>query len=250
MWLTEKASYLYDATLALLYPQQCGVCGCAVEARANGSACDSCWDKTALFSSEGRVCWRCGDPMDGKPIGGDPRAARCGRCDEMQFDLARSCGPYELALRSSVIALKSVPNVPRRIALMMDRTARMEPLDRASLIVPVPLHPERLHERGFNQAELLARRLSVASRVRLETRAVVRTRHANRHRAGMDARARRESVESAFKVIRPDAIRGETVLLIDDVFTTGATVSACASAIKNAGAGAVYVLTVARALHR
>ncbi|MDQ3806373.1 MAG: ComF family protein, partial [Acidobacteriota bacterium] len=68
-----------------------------------------------------------------------------------------------------------------------------------------------------------------------------------RHRAGMDRRARRETVEDAFRVVRPRLVEGQRVLLVDDVFTTGATASACARALRAAGAAEVYVLTVARA---
>jgi competence protein ComFC len=113
-------------------------------------------------------------------------------------------------------------------------------------MIPVPLHPERERERGFNQAAVLGRRLSRLNRLPMDEHSVIRTAHTERHRAGMDARARRESVANAFTVIRPRLIEGERVLLIDDVFTTGATVSACAEALKAAGARQVSVLTVAR----
>jgi ComF family protein len=111
----------------------------------------------------------------------------------------------------------------------------------------VPLHPERQRERGFNQAVVLAHALAQRSGLPLDERSLVRTIHTAQHRAGMDARARRETVATAFKVVRPRLFAGEHVLLVDDVFTTGATVSACAHMIKDAGAQTVYVLTVARA---
>ena len=111
----------------------------------------------------------------------------------------------------------------------------------------MPLHPKRERERGFNQAALLAHALARQTGLPLDERSLVRTTHTAQHRAGMDARARRETIESAFQVARPRLVAGARVLLVDDVFTTGATVSACAHALKEAGAAAVFVLTVARA---
>ncbi len=122
-----------------------------------------------------------------------------------------------------------------------------EPMNSADLIIPVPLHPNRERERGFNQAALLARELARLSKLPLDEHSVVRRVQTGRHRAGMDSRARRESVAAAFAVRHPDAIAAKRVLLIDDVFTTGATVSACAAALKDAGAEKVFVLTMARA---
>jgi ComF family protein len=120
------------------------------------------------------------------------------------------------------------------------------PLDRATLIVPVPLHPERQKERGFNQAAVLANELAKHAQLPVDHTSLVRTLHTGLHRVGMDAQARRESVEHAFEVRRGRKIARERILLVDDVFTTGATVSACASALLAAGAEEVLVLTVAR----
>jgi ComF family protein len=120
------------------------------------------------------------------------------------------------------------------------------PLNNATRVVPVPLHPERMRERGFNQAAVLAAALARLTGLPLDESSLVRTLHTERHRAGMDARARRESVDKAFAVRRPRLVEGERILLIDDVFTTGATVSSCASALRAAGAQEVFVLTIAR----
>jgi ComF family protein len=104
----------------------------------------------------------------------------------------------------------------------------------------------RERERGFNQAAVLGRALARLNDLPFDVWSLARNLHTERHRAGMDARARRESVEGAFKVERPRLVEGERVLLVDDVYTTGATASACALALKEAGALEVFVLTVAR----
>jgi len=153
---------------------------------------------------------------------------------------------YEGALRASIIALKREPQVARSLALLMRDLCQREPLSRATRVVPVPLHPEREKERGFNQAAILAEALSKLVALPLTDGALVRTRHTGRHRGGMDAQARRESVEHVFAVTQPRLIAGERILLVDDVFTTGATASACAQALINAGAQEVLVLTIAR----
>jgi competence protein ComFC len=121
-----------------------------------------------------------------------------------------------------------------------------DPLNRATCIVPVPLHPEREKQRGFNQAALLANELSKLAGLPVNHQSLVRVEYSGLHRAGMDARARRESVENAFAVVNPRAIAHEHILLVDDVFTTGATASACARALSRAGAKEIFVLTLAR----
>jgi ComF family protein len=174
-------------------------------------------------------------------------AVRCGRCEDDAFTAARACGFYEGALRASILELKRQPHAPRRISRLIHELQNREPLNGADLIVPVPLHGERERQRGFNQAIILARELARVSGLPIDEYSVARRIHTERHRAGMDAKARRRSVANAFEVRRPDLITGKTVLLVDDVFTTGATVSTCSAALTSAGARDVFVLTIARA---
>jgi len=121
------------------------------------------------------------------------------------------------------------------------------------LLVPVPLHPARERERGFNQAEQIARRfaskagrLDPTVRIELNARGLRRIR-ATPPQTGLDFRARQENVRNSFQADGKDRFRNRIVLLIDDVMTTGATASACARELKKAGAQKVMVLTVARA---
>jgi ComF family protein len=249
MWPGRQLDVLYDATLALVYPMRCAACGAAsVEGRRDAPACASCWQGTTIFTGEETCCWKCGAEARGGDVPPEKRIeVRCRRCDEWAFTAARSVGKYEGALRAAVLALKQEPQVPARLAQLLCAAHLRPPLVEATRIVPVPLHAERERERGFNQATLLARALATRTKLPLDEWSVVRHGHTSRHRAGMDRRARRETVERAFQVARPRLIAGERVLLVDDVFTTGATVSACAQALKEAGASEVFVLTVARA---
>ncbi|HEX8649690.1 MAG TPA: ComF family protein [Pyrinomonadaceae bacterium] len=245
-WLTHTTSSLYDAALALVYPQACAVCHAHVESRADGVACARCWETTRVFSGAETMCWKCGALAGGTVAEEERTMVRCRRCDVEAFTAARACGVYEGALRASVLALKREAHVPARLARLMYEAQQRAPLALATRIVPVPLHPERARERGFNQAAVLAASLARRTGLPLDDGSLVRTLHTERHRAGMDARARRESVQEAFSVERPRLVRGERILLVDDVFTTGATASSCACALKAAGAQAVFVLTVAR----
>jgi len=248
MKITHKLDTLCDAALALVYPQGCAACGVAsVERRADSPACASCWKRTRLFTVEDTLCWKCGTPAAGGVPVEKRETVRCRRCEPEAFTAARACGVYEGALRAAVLSLKREPHVGDRLTRLLLETQCRTPLASATLIVPVPLHAERERERGFNQAALLGRALASRSNLPLDELSLVRVTHTEQHRAGMDARARRESVEEAFCVARPRLVEDEYVLLLDDVFTTGATVSSCARALRAAGARAVFVLTVARA---
>ena len=129
--------------------------------------------------------------------------------------------------------------------LMAEVGATMLPVDAVDCLVPVPLHPSREAERGFNQSALLANRVSRRWGVPVEARAL-RRRRVTLPQTDLDASSRRANVRGAFAVSRPGAVDGRHVLLVDDVFTTGATVSECARVLLDAGATAVGVLTVAR----
>jgi ComF family protein len=177
---------------------------------------------------------------------GGLEGVRCRGCDAESFTAARACGLYEGALRAAVLALKREPHVASRLAGLLHETFIRAPFGTATRVVPVPLHPERERERGFNQAAVLGRALAERAGLKTGEWSLARVTHTEKHRAGMDARARRESVEGAFEVVRPRLVEGESALLVDDVFTTGATASACADALRAAGAREVFVLTVAR----
>lgn len=246
MDISRVATVCYDSLLAVVYPQPCHVCGRNVESRTFGVACESCWRQTRLFTPKDTVCWKCGLLSPGIVRPEKREQVRCRRCDDDAFTVARACGAYNGALRVSIIALKHEPHVCSRLVKLIALTQQQTPLNQATRIVPVPLHPERQRTRGFNQAAVIAEALSRNTSIVLDQVSLVRTTHADQHRAGMDARDRRKTVESAFKVLYPALIEGDRVLLVDDVFTTGATVSSCAQVLREAGAAEVFVLTIAR----
>lgn len=246
MHLANATNLVYDSMLALVYPQSCAVCGASIESRALGVACEKCWQQTQLFTGKETLCWKCGLPSKGIVPEDKREQIRCRRCDDDAFTAARACGIYEGALRASVLFLKREQHIGSRLIELMVKTQQQYPLSEATRIVPVPLHPEREKARGFNQAGIVARALSEATLLPLDEVSLVRTQHSNRHRAGMDWKGRRDTVADAFQVMYPTLIAGERVLLVDDVFTTGATVSSCAKTLLDAGATEVFVLTIAR----
>lgn len=248
MLTTRAANLFYDSCLALLYPQACVVCGDSVESRALGVACEKCWHATQVFTGEETACWKCGALSLGTVAPEQLEQVRCRRCDADSFTVARTCGTYEGALRASVLLLKREPHLCPKLVDLLVNVQQRDPLNQATRIVPVPLHKEREKARGFNQAGVIGRALSRAVSLPFDEISLKRTEHTTRHRAGMDARDRRESVENAFTVSYPALIAGERILLIDDVFTSGATVSACARVLLQAGAADVFVLTIARPL--
>jgi ComF family protein len=238
---------VYDALLTVAYPQACRVCGGSVEERRLGVACRACWEKTRVFTGEETICWKCGAPSLGIDLPEDlKREVRCRRCDSQSFTAARAVGAYEHALRESVLSLKRQPHVSSFLIERLLEVVGREPLNNATRIIPVPLHENRRRERGFNQAAVIGECLAKQLRLPLDQATLWRPRASEKYRAGLDPKARRDTVAGVFEVRYPKLVAGETVLLVDDVFTTGATVNSCAEALLASGASKVVVLTIAR----
>jgi ComF family protein len=244
MFLT-KASSLIDALLSVAYPQSCRLCQREVESRQFGVVCKECWNSTRVFSVGDSLCSKCGLPLFVQPqnVTND---LYCRRCESQTFTAARACGIYEKGLRQSVLELKRKPNIARHLSSLLQSVAVGPPFGETTRIIPVPLHPARQRARGFNQAEVIARSISSALNLPVDGKSLVRTQYSERHRAGLDARGRWDTVNNAFSVPNPRLIKDERILLVDDVLTTGATATSCANALLDAGASTVCVLTIAR----
>ena len=161
MILQRAASVCFDSLLALVYPQSCAVCGDSVESHDFGVACSNCWHKTRIFTGDEVLCWKCGLLSSGTVRQDQREQVRCRRCEDDAFTAARACGAYDGALRASILALKREPYICRRLVDLLAQAQRQFPLRQATRIVPVPLHPAREKARGFNQAKLMAEKLSV-----------------------------------------------------------------------------------------
>lgn len=160
------------------------------------------------------------------------------------FDAAYCFGAYEGTLRELIHIYKyaRVQPLEKPLAALLARALPLE--ERFDAVVPVPLHWRKQWQRGFNQSELLAR--TVARRGGAPSRNLLSRRRYTRPQAGLSNTARRENVGTAFRVRGKARLDGQSVLLVDDVMTTGSTAAACARALKRAGARRVVLLTVAR----
>lgn len=236
---------IFDPLLTLAYPQACQVCENSVENFSDGVACKLCWSQTNIFSGAETLCAKCGAFLQAKEI---DFQTFCHRCDEHFYDAAITVGVYENALAASVLNLKRESFVAERLKNLFVSRFYASDFQDATLIVPVPLSKKRLLERGFNQAAALAKILAEKSRIKLDEQSLARIVHTPMHRVGMDNKARETSVKNAFEVLRPRFVKGEKVLLVDDVLTSGATASNCAKALKKSGAEKVYVFTLAKTL--
>lgn len=190
----------------------------------------------------------------------DSSVAECGECREnaQAFDGARTYGLYAGKLRQVILRVKFVGDerlgvrLGELLAIPWDLLPQVSEA-RSPRIVPVPLHPSRRRERGFNQSDLLARGLVRALRRRgglavpQIAKACLRRKRATPPQTGLSLARRRENLRGAFEVANPEEVRERCIVLVDDVMTTGATLSACARALKRAGAAKVLGLAVARA---
>jgi len=157
---------------------------------------------------------------------------------------------YEKALASEIAELKQTPFISKFLGARISETLGRNENGGIDVIVPVPLSKERVLERGFNQATVIAKVVGEHLNVPIDELSLIRTKHTPFHRMSMDRRARELTVERAFDVARPKLIFGKWILLVDDVLTSGSTASACAKALMKNGAANVIVFTLARAVSR
>ena len=246
--LKATARLLRDGAVSLGYPDDCRICGNSIQSWRDGVACAKCWedpDITDLLTGQ-PLCRKCGAPVS-RPSG----SADCALCKDLPVGSARACGAYKGALEASVLFLKSHPHIHGRLyGLMRAAFAGSESALSSDLVVPVPLHRSRLKERGFNQAGVVARALGQISGLTVHYHVLERTKQTRRHRIGMDAKERAKSVQGAFRVLRPDIARGRSVLICDDVMTSGSTIGEVARCLETAGAIRVNAFTIARAIIR
>jgi ComF family protein len=235
---------LADSLVALLIAPCCAACARPLERPTLGPVCATCW-RAVVFNSP-PFCVQCGDPLATWRVR-DADSSRCPRCRQRPSSItaARAVGPYDGSLRAILHAFK----YGRRQSLATPLGALMaaapaEIFQGIDILVPVPLHWRRRRQRGFNQAEALARTLGMPWR-----NALRRTRRTP-SQTDLPAAQRHRNVRNAFALRRRVCVSGRSILLIDDVATTGATLEACATVLRAAGARQVRALTVARVVSR
>ena len=243
---TDSLKGWLNAGLAFVYPEICQLCSAARATPAEGYVCGGCRAKVRFIQPP--FCERCGLPFEGD-INTRFECANC-RETERHFRSARS------AVVARDPALEVIHRYKYQRALWFEPFLA-EMLIRAAgpafgerkpdMIVPVPLHPTKRREREFNQAERLADRLSAATQVPVNKRLLRRV-LPTQTQALLSREERLANVRNAFAMRDGQHLNGESIVLLDDVFTTGATTGACAKTLVAAGAGEVCVWTVARGI--
>lgn len=245
-----------ESLFATLIPSNCRLCSAPLIKISRLPVCDTCL--AAMRPITGLVCSVCGERLT-SPYAVSEGIARCGACQRMEplFDKAVAYGSYEGGLRELIHLLKYEQVRPaagvlgrmlgEAIAAVLPRLDQSVPL-----VIPVPLHAAKLRQRGFNQSELIARTALKSPALNAASwpldNAILERVRATESQTGLTRHQRRENVRGAFQVRNVEAVDGRTILLVDDVFTTGTTVSECARVLRKAGAVRVWVATVARVL--
>jgi competence protein ComFC len=229
----------------LVFPSFCHLCRAPLEKAGERVVCGACLAN--LAPRHGPSCALCGRFFEG--VGEEHLCARCLE-KAPAFSLHRSCGVYGGTLKDIILLFKYRKYAPLSRPLARYADACLGGDERlwtqADFLVPVPLHPERRRERGFNQARLLARDLAGLRDLDVLARALVKVRNVP-PQARLRAADREKNVVRAYAVKRPAEVRGKTLILVDDVTTTGATIRECARVLIEAGAKDVRAITLAQA---
>jgi len=234
---------LLQSAVSLLYPPVCTICGRSI--RADEYLCDQCETKALRIVAP--FCQKCSEPFEGSIT----NTFACANCAhrKIYFDAAVSAYRGRGIVRQIIHEFKYGRQIHLRhlVARWLNSALDDERLRQShfDVIVPVPLHPARQRERGFNQASLLAELLSAQTSIPVKP-LLERTRYTTTQTA-LDRSERMENLHNAFRLRKNADVRGWRVLLVDDVLTTGSTLNECARILKRASAFSVHAATAARA---
>lgn len=235
-----------NAAAGFFYPENCQLCVVMPATAREGFVCPHCWQQVRFIRPP--FCNSCGLPFDGDIT----TAFECANCRDMElhFRSARSAVVAKTVVLEVIHRYKYQRHLwfePFLADLLLREALPALRTEKWDLVVPVPLHPARLREREFNQAERLAQRLSRAAAVPMDS-GLLRRIQSTATQTRLAKHERAANMRNAFAVRDGVDLAGARVLVVDDVFTTGATTSACAKVLRRAGAKDVCVWTVARGL--
>jgi competence protein ComFC len=244
--ITGKVKSALRRILGFVFPQNCISCGGRIEEEEH-FLCAPCKGDIGLIQQP--YCFQCGVPAD-LSYAYPHEEFVCGDCRKspFEFDQARSLGFYDTVLRTTIHQFKyrKQMGVLSEINLLLKNYFQENPgFGRGFTVSPIPLHYNKMKERGFDQAFLIARQVARILKLPLEG-GLLRRVKATLPQATMTRVERARNIKGAFEINRPELIAGKNILLIDDVFTTGATVNEAAKVLKKKGAGKIFVLTLGR----
>jgi ComF family protein len=244
-----------ESLFATLFPGDCRLCGAPLVSISRLPVCEDCL--CALRPISGGTCSICGERLISPfAVSGDHGEPKCGLCRRLEppFAKAVAYGSYAGGLRELIHLLKYEQVRPAANVLgrmLSEAIAVLQPrFGSETTVVPIPLHTAKLRQRGFNQSELIARaalKLLRSSSLVLKP-ALLERRRETQSQTGLTSHQRRENIRGAFAIAAGAQVSDQQFLLVDDVFTTGTTVSECARILRRAGASKVWVVTVARTL--
>lgn len=241
---------IFRQFMDLIYPPRCSICekflwkNRAEKDQQELLFCKSCFDGFSEISSP--FCPICGRPFASE-VDEDHLCEDCLR-KRPHYDAMRAPYLYEGGIMEAIHQFKYAgrSHLAKSLGLLLTSFAKTW-LDKTngSLMMPVPLHPRRLRERDFNQSLLLARHAAPLLEAELDFLSLRRIRY-TQPQTGLKSDERRKNVRKAFQIVDREVVKGRTILLVDDVATTGNTLNECARTLKRAGAGEVFCLTLAR----
>jgi ComF family protein len=239
-----------ESLFAVLFPSDCRICCSPLTTIATLPVCKPCLEQ--VVSLDGLLCRVCGEKLFSSFAQSDS-GPLCGMCRRVAppFRQASAYGAYDGVLRELIHLFKyqSIKPAGKLLGSLLNQTVERMSLPDRLVMVPVPLWPGKRNTRGFNQAEAIARVFlssSASMNIQLDTSILVRTRE-TASQTGLTRHQRRANVRGAFAVARPERVKDLSILIVDDVMTTGTTAGECARVLRRAGAKEVFVVTVARA---
>jgi len=229
----------------IFFPSFCLLCSSLLESTQEKVVCRACWEKVKIQRQFHCLCC-------GRFFQGAGESHFCPSCIQKRppFSLHRSCGNYKGSLKDIILLFKyrHFGVLGKELARFANRVLSREKdlWWKVEVVLPVPLHRKRKRQRGFNQAQVIARELARLKGIEMDQEVLVKIKNIP-PQTSLDADDRRKNVSGAYRVKNGERIKGKVVLLVDDVYTTGATIRECSRVLRKAGAKEVRALTLAQA---
>lgn len=238
---------VWNAFWYAILPDRCVGCRTPLSRNTSPFFCDPC--RLSLTAISGPQCPRCGVPFPSRTALVHSPSHICGSCRTRKpsYERAWSLYAYESPLREAIHGFKYRRNLAMGRVLGRLLTQALPPGLDVDVVMPVPLAPPRLREREYNQSLILARHAATALGRPLDCLSLIRA-SGSPPQTSLRRRARLQNLRRTFQVSRTDEVHDKRILLIDDVLTTGTTVNECAKALRKAGSGPVFVVTLARTI--